>query len=79
MTPIVAGRIHELAGVCSNRRVRGLALFGSAAGDCVNPSTSDLDLLVEFHPMSPVEHADAYFALQEDSIFQSKNEPEIRV
>jgi len=31
-----------------------------------DPATSDVDLLVEFEPMRPAEHADHYFGLQED-------------
>jgi len=46
--------------------VRRLALFGSAAQDRFEPARSDLDFLVVFQPMSPSEHADAYFGLQED-------------
>ena len=29
-------------------------------------SSSDLDFLVEFQPLSPAQHADNYFGLQED-------------
>ena len=66
MTPAIEDKIGELAGVCQRRRVRRLALFGSAAGDTFEPHKSDIDLLVEFKGMSPAEHAEAYFGLQED-------------
>ena len=66
MSPVVENKIGEVAGVCSRRGVRRLALFGSAAGDGFDPSRSDLDLLVEFQPMPPAQHAGAYFGLQED-------------
>jgi hypothetical protein len=32
-------------------------------GESRRASTSDLDLLVEFEPMTPSEHADSYFGL----------------
>jgi prevent-host-death family protein len=57
---------HErLARVCGARRVRRLVLFGSAARGDAGPS-SDVDLLVEFAPMTPMERAEALFGLQED-------------
>jgi len=52
--------------ICSDRRVRRLVLFGSAAREGFDPERSDVDLLVEFEPMPPAEHAEAYFGLQED-------------
>jgi predicted nucleotidyltransferase len=44
-----------------------LAVFGSAAGagDDFDAKQSDVDLLVEFEPLTPVERADAYFGLLE--------------
>ena len=66
MSPILETKIGELARLCSERRVRRLALFGSAAAGGFESSTSDVDLLVEFQAMPPAEHADAYFGLQED-------------
>jgi predicted nucleotidyltransferase len=52
--------------ICRHRRVRRLAVFGSAAGDRFDPHKSDLDLLVEFEKMQPAEHAEQYFGLAED-------------
>lgn len=63
---MIQTRSSELIGLCQRRGVRRLALFGSAASDRFDPSSSDLDLLVEFRAMSPAEHAHAYFGLQED-------------
>jgi hypothetical protein len=56
---------ERLARLCDARRVRRLVLFGSAARGDAGPS-SDVDLLVEFMPMAPRDHADALFGLQED-------------
>jgi predicted nucleotidyltransferase len=66
MNRVVQEKLKELVDLCENRGVRRLALFGSAATGSFNRSASDLDLLVEFNPMSPVEHADNYFGLMED-------------
>jgi hypothetical protein len=52
--------------VCLRRGVRRLSLFGSATGDRFDPTQSDVDVLVEFEPMAPAQHAEAYFGLQED-------------
>jgi uncharacterized protein len=40
-----------------------LAVFGSAAGNQFNASTSDIDFLVEYETVSPREHAACYFGL----------------
>jgi predicted nucleotidyltransferase len=52
--------------LCRRFRVRRLDLFGSAAtGRGFDPKRSDLDLLVAFEPLPPVEYAEAYFGLHE--------------
>ena len=66
MNSIIEKKLEEMIALCEKRRVRRLALFGSAAGDSFDPATSDIDLLVEFHPMTPAQHADNYFGLMED-------------
>ena len=66
MNRVVQEKLQELVDLCKNRGVRRLALFGSAATDAFDRSSSDLDLIVEFKPMPPVEHADNYFGLMED-------------
>ena len=66
MNEIIKTKKAELAEICSKRRVKRLALFGSATRDDFDPQSSDLDFLVEFLPMPPAQHADSYFGLQED-------------
>jgi len=66
MNRVVQEKLKELVDLCKNRGVRRLALFGSAATGSFDRSSSDLDLIVEFNPMSPVQHADNYFGLMED-------------
>ena|SRR2546422_449777 len=67
VTPRVASRLPAVADLCAKHRVRRLALFGSGAtGEFDAQKGSDLDFLAEFTPMSPREHAEAYFGLMED-------------
>lgn len=66
MHPTVQERFTELRRLCVQHRVERLYLFGSAARGEFDPAASDLDFLVEFEPMSPREHADAFFGLLED-------------
>lgn len=70
----VNDRLAELQTLCQRHRVRRLAIFGSAARGEHIPERSDLDFLVEFEPLSPSEHADAYFGLLEDlrTLFNSE-------
>lgn len=66
MNAKVQEKVKDLAALCNNRGVRRLALFGSAANGLLDPTSSDLDFLVEFQPVSPAQHADNYFGLQDD-------------
>jgi hypothetical protein len=64
MNRLVSDKLAEVRKLCLDYRVRRLELFGSAAcdGACDKPA-EDLDFLVEFLPLNPGEHADAYFGL----------------
>lgn len=66
MHQVIESKRAQLAELCASRRVRRLAVFGSAATDAFDPATSDVDVLVEFELMRPAEHADCYFGLQAD-------------
>ncbi len=63
MNPLIEANRTRLEQLCRRYSVRQLELFGSAARGEFQPATSDLDFLVEFEPMSPGDHADAYFGL----------------
>ena len=65
MNPIVQKHMSDLAALCLRFRVRRLELFGSGSGDRFDATRSDLDFLVEFHPLPSGERADAYFGLKE--------------
>jgi predicted nucleotidyltransferase len=55
-----------LAQACKRHAVTRMYVFGSALGDDYRPGSSDIDLLVEFGPLSPHELADAYFDLLDE-------------
>lgn len=61
-----------LAEICRRRHVQSLWLFGSAVTPAFSPERSDLDFLVQFKPLSPIDHSDAYFGLLDDlrALFQ---------
>lgn len=65
MHPLIEARRDELTRLCERYRVSRLELFGSAASPRFDPATSDLDFLVEFLPMAPPDHSEAYFGLLE--------------
>ncbi len=66
MHRIIEQNLDEIIRICTHRRVRRLAVFGSATDDRFDPERSDLDLLVEFEEMQPGDHAEQYFGLAED-------------
>ena len=63
MVKLIDDKQNELKVLCCRFGVNTLAVFGSAAQDKDFTDQSDLDFLVEFLAMSPVDHADAYFGL----------------
>ena len=65
MIPDVAERAAELEQLCRAHHVRRLDLFGSAAAGRYQSERSDLDFLVDFHPLPFSDYADAYFGLLE--------------
>jgi predicted nucleotidyltransferase len=66
MTPIVADKLDAIAALARKHGVIRLFLFGSGLTSDFDRERSDLDLLVEFAPKAPADHADSYFGLQED-------------
>jgi uncharacterized protein len=76
MHRVVQEKLEAVKELSAKHRVERLDVFGSAARDDFDPEISDLDFLVEFEPMSPVEHADAFFGLLEDleRLFQRRTD-----
>ena len=65
LPPFITQRGPELAALCERHQVKTLALFGSALREDFDSAGSDLDFLLEFHPLEAVEHKRAYFGLLE--------------
>jgi predicted nucleotidyltransferase len=61
---VVQEHLSELRQLCERYRVRRLELFGSATSPRFDPSSSDLDFLVEFEDLRQ-GYFDAYFGLLE--------------
>ncbi len=66
MLNLVAEQQPAIDEACHRRRALRLDLFGSAARGSFDPTSSDLDFLVEFAPGEPTEIADRYLGLLED-------------
>jgi uncharacterized protein len=49
---------EKIADFCRRHRVKKLSLFGSVLRDDFDPETSDVDVLVEFHPGAEVSLLD---------------------
>lgn len=60
---LVESRTDQIRQLCERFGVRRLEVFGSAVNGDFDTTSSDLDFLVEFAPMSPRSHADSYFGL----------------
>ena len=56
----------NLTKICQKYDVMQMIIFGSAVRPGFDPDKSDIDILVSFKPMTPSEHADAYFCLLEE-------------
>ena len=63
MVKLIDDKKNELNDLCRQFKVKSFEVFGSAAQDTDLGENSDLDFLVQFVPMTPSEHADAYFGL----------------
>lgn len=55
--------IADIVTLCSRHNVRHLFAFGSVVTDHFN-QTSDVDLLVDFLPVSATDYADNYYSLK---------------
>lgn len=74
MDSLIEDNRDALNRLCERFNVQRLELFGSAADGSFDPKTSDLDFLVEFLPLKPGQHFDAYFGLLESlqDLFQRR-------
>ena len=66
MTPaLITRHSDQVAALCRRHRVHRLDVFGSVVDGSFDPTTSDIDFLVEFETLPVSEYADAWFALKE--------------
>lgn len=66
MLAILEDRRDAVHAACERFRVARLDVFGSVLREDFEPGRSDVDLLVDFEPMSPFDVADAYFGLLDE-------------
>ena len=71
MHPIIEAKKDAIASLCREFKVRRLDVFGSALGRDFNPALSDVDLVVDFLPISEHDLLDCYFGLKQalESLF----------
>jgi predicted nucleotidyltransferase len=55
----------KLIELCNKHKVKELYLFGSILTDKFN-ETSDIDLLIQFHPIELLDYFDNYIQLKEE-------------
>jgi predicted nucleotidyltransferase len=65
MTNLIDQHRDEVAALCRKSGALRLDVFGSAIRDDFDPTTSDLDFLVDFDEVPPARYAQAYFSLKE--------------
>jgi hypothetical protein len=66
MQDFILAKREEIAALCRQHHVRRLSVFGSAARDDFDPSTSDIDMLVAFAPDADPIYAKNYYSLRDN-------------
>ncbi len=66
MVALIEDKRDAIEELCRRFGVARLYVFGSATRDDFRPGESDIDLLVEFAPVSPHDLVDAYFGLLDE-------------
>ncbi|MEN9613043.1 MAG: hypothetical protein RLZZ628_3857 [Bacteroidota bacterium] len=64
--PIIGARYAQLIQLCEQYRVEKLYVFGSVITERFNPLTSDIDLIIELQPMSPIERGTTILKMWDD-------------
>ncbi len=68
MQDFILAKREEIAALCRQHHVLRLSVFGSAARDDFDPSSSDVDLLVAFDTDAIDRYARNFFSLEESMI-----------
>jgi predicted nucleotidyltransferase len=66
MVTLLESRLEAVRELCRRHHVKTLEAFGSAVTGAFNPTTSDLDFLVQFDPIPVHDYADNYFDLKDE-------------
>ncbi|MHB9149469.1 MAG: nucleotidyltransferase family protein [Thermoleophilia bacterium] len=61
MTAVLDSKLDLIVSACARHNVSRLDVFGSVLRDDFRLGESDVDILVEFKPLSGYERVDAYF------------------
>jgi len=74
MENLIRKNIHQISELCERYRVRKLYAFGSVVSEKFSEENSDIDLLVELLPMSPMDRGEALLELwdQLEKLFNRK-------
>ncbi len=81
MIALVKANQEDIASICRTYGVRKLEIFGSASKGTFNPSTSDLDFVVDFMDYGPgvatrfidlADHLERLFRRPVDLVFDTK-------
>ena len=65
MHALVEAKRPEIEALCRRFGVRRLDVFGSALGDTFDPTSSDVDVLVDFDVRAGFDYVGSYFGLKE--------------
>ena len=66
MLSLLTDNRDAIAALCRRHGVVRLEVFGSSLRDDYRPGESDVDLLVDFAPADPYDHAVAYFDMLDE-------------
>jgi predicted nucleotidyltransferase len=66
MIPLVEQHREQIQALCRRYRVRKLELFGSAANDRFDPTSSDVDFFYEFDADDSTDLADRFFGFRDE-------------
>ena len=66
MVAVLEDRLDAIRRACERFHVARLDVFGSVLRDDFDPGRSDIDFLVDFGPMPPLDKPDAYFGLLDE-------------
>jgi hypothetical protein len=66
MLPLLVKNQQGIAALCHRHGVERLFVFGSALRSDFRAGVSDVDLLVDFQPMSPGRKAQEFFSIRQE-------------